>query len=465
MDESLTVPVASHAIVARIERLPASRSLLWVVILIAVGGWFEFYELFMPSAISLGMVHDGIFTVRAQGLLDLRSFPSFLASFFLGMFLSTLIFGRVSDLFGRRVVFIWSMAIYSVFQLLIATSSSPLWIDLFRLMAGLAVGMQLINNDSFQAEITPRRLRGRYMSISYAFILTAVPISAFLGALLVPYVPLGVSGWRWVVIISALGGVLVWMVQRGLPESPRWLEAHGRFVEADRALRQIEAKITAELGSLPPPDVAMAEPPATPGHWKDMFGARYLPRTIALSVFQFLQTVAVFGFTSWVPILLVERGYTVLRSLEYTFLMLLLTPMGGIVAAYFAERVERKWQLVLTAGGIGVFGFAFAFSSNIGLIVSSGALVTLSNNWLISVFHPYAAELYPTRIRAQALGFCFSWSRASAIFVGFGVSAILANWGEIGVFVMIGVAMLLIVLSIGIFGPRTNGRSLEDLSP
>jgi putative MFS transporter len=92
-------------------------------------------------------------------------------------------------------------------------------------------------------------------------------------------------------------------------------------------------------------------------------------------------------------------------------------------------------------------------------------LVTLGNNWLISVFHPYAAELFPTRIRALALGFSFSWSRVSAIFVGYWVSAILVSGGHVGVFIMIGVAMLLIVLSIGIFGPRTNGRALEEVSP
>ncbi|MBV9783171.1 MAG: MFS transporter [Acidisphaera sp.] len=465
MVQAAATTVASQAIAARIERLPACRSLLRIVILIAVGGWFEFYELFMPGAISLGLVHGGIFVVRASGFFDYHSFPSFLASFFFGMFLSTLLFSRLSDLLGRRAVFIWSMAVYSLFNLLIALSSSPAWIDLFRFLAGLGVGMQLINNDSFQAEITPRYLRGRYMAIALAFILTAVPISALLGTLLVPYAPFGVAGWRWVVIVGALGGVLVWLVQRGLPESPRWLETHGRIAEADQALRRIEAAVEAETGPLPPPDAATREPPAIVGEWAEMFGARYLPRTLALSVFQFCQTIAVFGFTSWVPIILVERGYNVLHSLQYTFLILLLTPVGGVLGAYFAERFERKWQLVLTAIGIGVFGVAFAFSPNIGLIVASGVLVTLCNNWLISVFHPYAAELFPTRIRAQALGFSFSWSRVSAIFVGYGVSAILARGGQIGVFFMIGIAMLLIVLSIGIFGPRTNGRRLEEVSP
>jgi MFS transporter, putative metabolite:H+ symporter len=338
--------------------------------------------------------------------------------------------------------------------------------DLFRFLAGLGVGTQLINNDSFLAEITPRHLRGRYMATALALILTATSIASFLGMLLVPRAPLGVSGWRWVVVIGALGGVFVWLIQRHLPESPRWLEAHGRMAEADRALRGIEARIAAETGPLPPPAPGEPEAPVASGRWWEMFTGRYAPRTVVLSIFQFCQTIAVFGFTSsWVPIILVERGYNVVHSLRYTFVILPLTPVGGLLGAIFAERFERKWQLVLTAIGIAAFGFAFALTSSIALIVAFGVVVTLCNNWLIAVFHPYAAELFPTRIRAMALGFSFSWSRVSAIFVGYWVAAILARVGQGGVFVMIGVAMLLIVLSIGIFGPRTNGRRLEEVSP
>ncbi|MGB6654697.1 MAG: hypothetical protein WBE64_21380 [Xanthobacteraceae bacterium] len=112
MTTDASVASAPHAILARIERLPASRSLLKLIVLIAIGGWFEFYELFMPGAVSLGLVHDRIFTVKASGLFDFHSFPSFLASFFAGMFISTILFSRLSDLLGRRTIFIWSMAVY-----------------------------------------------------------------------------------------------------------------------------------------------------------------------------------------------------------------------------------------------------------------------------------------------------------------------------------------------------------------
>ena len=455
---------ARHAITARIERLPPCRALRRTVLLIAIGGWFEFFELFMPAGIGPGLMRDGIFRQRANGLFDLGSFPTFLAAFFLGMFISAVVFTRFSDLLGRRFVFVWSMVAYSLCNLLIACASAPGWIDLLRLLAGIGVGTQLINNDSFLAELLPRGIRGRYMALAMALILTATPSAVLIGTLLTPYAPFGVSGWRWVVAISALGGALVWFIQRGVPESPRWLESKGRLAEADAAISRIEAAIEAECGPLPPPP-ALVEPPQQRGRWRELLTRRYLPRTFAMSVFQFCQTISVFGFTSWVPVILAARGYTVVHSLAYTTVILLSAPLGGVLGMVFAERFERKWQLVLTALGIGAFGLGFAFAPNVPMLLICGVLMTLCNNWLIAVFHPYAAELFPTRIRAQAIGFTFCWSRVSAIFVGYWVAAILASEGEIGVFAMICAAMGAIVVVLGLLGPRTNGRRLEEVAP
>jgi MFS transporter, putative metabolite:H+ symporter len=458
---------ARSPVLARIDRLPLSRYLLTLVGRIASGGWFEFYELFMPGFISLGLVRAGIFVAKPGSLFDPHLFASFLASFFLGMFLSTAVFSFISDRFGRRAIFVYSMLTYSCAQLAIALLSEPVWIDTARFIAGLAVGIQLINNDSYIAELTPRATRGRYMTTAYVFVLTAIPVAAFLAAWLVPHAPLGVAGWRWVVAIGAVGGILVLFIQRGLPESPRWLEAHGRVEEAARIVAHIEERVEAEQGRpLAAPESAQsAEVEAGSGHWSEMFSAFYLPRTLIISIFQFAQTIAVFGFTAFVPMLLVKQGFTVIQSLNYTAMIVLLAPIAAIGASFYSERIERKWQLVGSAVVIGASGAVFANAHNVATVMISGGLIALGNNWMITIFHPYAAELFPTRIRARAVGFTFSWSRISSIFVGYWVAALLATFGTAGVFTMIGVAMAAIIVAIGLFGPSTNGRSLETLSP
>jgi putative MFS transporter len=453
------------SILGRIDRLPPSRYLMGIIARIATGGWFEFYELFMPGFIAPGFVRSGIYTIENKGLFDYHSFASFLASFFLGMFISTAVFGFVSDRFGRRAVFVYSMVIYSIAQLAIVFLSDPLLIDVARLIAGLAVGMQLVNNDSYMAELTPRTQRGRYMTTSFVFVLSAIPVAAFLAAWLVPHDPLGLAGWRWVVLIGALSGIAVFFIQRGLPESPRWLEAHARTPEADAVVTRIEQGVSAECGPLPPPDPTAVDVTPQQGSWQEMFGRFYLPRTLLISVFQFCQTIAVFGFTSFVPVLLTKQGFPIVHTLTYTAIIVLLAPVGALVGSYFSERIERKWQLVITALLIGIAGTVFAGARNVPLILVCGGLIALGNNWMISVFHPYAAELFPTRIRASALGFTFSWSRVSSVFVGYWVGNLLAAYGTGGVFTMIDAAMLAIIIGVGAFGPRTNGRSLETLSP
>jgi putative MFS transporter len=79
-------------------------------------------------------------------------------------------------------------------------------------------------------------------------------------------------------------------------------------------------------------------------------------------------------------------------------------------------------------------------------------------------FHTYQSELFPTQVRAQAVGFVYSWSRFSAIFTGLTIGFFLQHYGVGGVFTFIAASMLVVVLSIGIFGPRTRGLALESIS-
>jgi MFS transporter, putative metabolite:H+ symporter len=83
--------------------------------------------------------------------------------------------------------------------------------------------------------------------------------------------------------------------------------------------------------------------------------------------------------------------------------------VGTMGFGFVADRMERKWQIVCSGVGIGGFMLLFALQSNQIAIIAFGILVTLSNNWLSFTFHNYQAELFPTRVRARAVGFVYSW--------------------------------------------------------
>jgi MFS transporter, putative metabolite:H+ symporter len=463
---------AGASVSARLDRLPPTRYFRGLVARIAVGGWFEFYELFMAAYVSLGLIHSGLYRTTTASLFDINGFASFLGSFFAGMFVGTVALGGITDRYGRRAVFTGAMVIYSIATFVAAFQHSPEAIDLWRFIAGAGIGVQLLTVDTYISELTPYKTRGKYMAFSILVILTSVPVVAVLSYVLVPKVVFGLEGWRWVMIIGSAGAIAIWFVRRGLPESPRWLESKGRLVEARAIVDAIEARVVAETGR--PLEAPQADAPqaaashhatgAAQGSWSEMWKGRYLPRTIMLSFFNFFQTFGVYGFGSWVPVLLFSKGITITHSLLYTMVIAFATPLGAIGAMTFAERIERKWQLVGCALVVAVAGLLFGMAREPAAILLCGSAVTIANNWLIGIFHTYQAELYPTRIRARAVGFVFSWSRVSSIFVGFWVAALLKQSGVPAVFVLISSAMLVIVVMVGLLGPRTNGVRLEELS-
>lgn len=406
------------------------RSTGALVARISAGGWFEAYDLFMTSYIALGLYREGLFKPTGS---DVAAFATFVASGFAGMFAGTLLFGWVSDRFGRRASFAWSLVFYSAMTLGMALAQSAIAIDVWRFFAGVGIGVQIITIDAYVTEIAPAADRGRYIAFSQALTFTAVPVVAYLSATLVPLQFHGFAGWRVVAAIGAVGALLAWTLQRGLPESQRW--ADGRH-----AARDVRPLV-------------------------ELFGPEYRARTLMLVAFNVLQTFGYYGFSSWVTTLLYQEHVEFVHSLQYTAIIAIAFPFGPLVAMYFADRVERKWQIAALAITIAGLGLAFGGARTAAPIIAWGILLSLALNWFSSAFHAYQAELYPTRIRARAVGFVYSWSRLGSIGVSFAVSAVLARFGPPGVFAMIAAAMAAVAVLTGVFGPRTNRLELETIAP
>jgi len=451
------------AIAARLDRLPATRSIWKLVLLLSLGGCFEYYDLFFTAYIGPGLVRSGMFSSTSLSFFGFTGLASFVAATFAGLLIGTLLFSYTADKLGRRLIFTCSLLWYSVASVVMAFQNSAPHILIWRIVAGIGIGVELVTIDTYIAELVPRELRGRAFAFNAIVQFSVLPIVALAAWLLVPRHPLGLDGWRWVVLIGAAGAIFVWFIRQSVPESPRWLIAHGKLEQAERVVAALEAQVESELGAALPAAVPVANEEAK-GNFADIFRAPYLGRTLMLTVFQFFQTVGYYGFASWVPTLMIAAGITTTLSLRYSFLIALAAPLGPLLAMSIADRTERKWQIVASAICIAVFGLLFAEQRNPAWLVACGVLLTCSNNCMSFAFHAYQSELFPTRVRAQAVGFVYSWSRLSAIFSSFLIGFFLRDFGVTGVFAFIAVSMLAVVLSIGIFGPRTRGLSLEVIS-
>jgi putative MFS transporter len=462
LSQTATV-IESGLISARLDRLPATRTIWTYVLLLSLGGFFEYYDLFFTGYIAPGLVRSHILSATTRGLFGTTGIASFAAALFFGLFIGTAVFSFVADRLGRRTIFTWSLLWYTTATIVMAFQSDVFGLNLWRFIAGIGVGVELVTIDSYLSELVPRDVRGRAFAFNSTIQFAAVPVVALLAWLLVPISPLGLDGWRWVVLIGAASAIFVWWIRRRVPESPRWLAQHGRIEEAQRLMSALETRVSVESGR-PLPAPARAEIQAPRGSFVEIWRPPYLRRTVMLVVFNLFQTAGFYGFANWVPTLLIERGIAVTSSLQYTFIIAIAAPFGPLLAVALADKLERKWQIVLAALGIAVSGLLFARMTAAALLILFGLLLTLSNNIMSYAFHAYQAELYPTRIRARAIGFVYSWSRLSVVFTSFVIGFVLSRFGVSGVFTLIAGSMVVVMLSIGVLGPRTNNLALEMVS-
>jgi MFS transporter, putative metabolite:H+ symporter len=463
--EMSTDATQAAQLAARLDRLPATQTIWRMILLISLGGCFEFYDLFLTAYVAPGMTAHGIFSDASLGpfaalkAIHAPGAGTFVFALFAGLFVGTILLGWLPDAYGRRRVFTFSLLWYSFATLIMAAMPNGFWIDIWRFIAGIGIGIELVTIDTYVSELIPRQTRGRAFAFSQFVTFCAVPIVALIAS---PWL-LGPQNWRWVVVIGSVGAIFVWRLRQQLPESPRWLAHHGRLTEAERIVSDIERRVQAESGEpLRPPGHAI--PDTGRADFSEIWQPPYGRRTVMLSVFNFFQTYGYYGFAAWVPTLLIAKGITITKSLEFAFIIAVANPVGPLLGMLVADKMERKWQIVCAALGIAVFGLIFANLMADAALIIFGVLITLSNNWMSFAFHNYQAELFPTGVRGRAVGFAYAWSRLSAAISGLAIAFFLGLGGTGAVFIFIACCMLIVMGVIGFFGPNTRGLALEEIS-
>ncbi|MGF0238013.1 MFS transporter [Rhodococcus sp. IEGM1300] len=457
--------LSCEMIAARLDRLPASKSLWRFVTLLALGGFFETFEMFSTSFVLPGIVRSGVLVSTTEGFFALNGAAAYIAATFIGLFIGTLGFGMIADKFGRRAVFTYALLGYALCSLIMACQTDALGLNFWRLMTAIGLGVEVIAIDAYLSEVVPPTLRGRAFAINRIMSYLAVPVCGITAYLFVPHEPLGIDGWRWVIAIGAVGSLLVWVLRRKLPESARWLADKGRLEEADAEVSRMERAVEKETGK--PLPAAKASVKALAEHttrFSELWGPRYRTRTIMLVIFHVFQAMGIYGFLNWAPTFLIEQGVTVSKSLAYTVVMGCSAPLGPVLALFFADRIERKWQIVFGAMVIAVAGVAFAEFRLPLLIIACGALLTMGTTILSVGYHAYQSELYPTRIRAMAVGFVYSTSRVGGSVSGFMIAFTLGHFGVQAALLSVGACMMIVALAVALLGPLTRGRTLEEIN-
>ncbi|MEV6555266.1 MFS transporter [Nocardia sp. NPDC051756] len=408
----------------RLDELPVRPIHRKLVALVGAGLFFDLYELFLAGTIT------GV--LKQEMHLSTFQLSGILASAFAGQFLGALVIGRLSDVFGRRRMFMVNIALYSGFTLLGAFSPNITFLMATRFLAGLGIGAEMTVSDTYLSEVVPPQVRGRMIAMAYTIGFCAVPTVGFLAKWLVPLQPFGIDGWRWLFVIGGLGAAVVVVARRDMPESPHWLAR--------------QANKTKGL-----PFSAIVKPP-------------YRAKTTLFSAVMILQVFGYYGFGTLAVLVLDRKGFEVVTSLSYLAITYLGYPLGSLLAIPLMERIERKYLVMGTATLMALFGLTFGFATSVPLILLSGGLFTIASNVFSDAIHAYLPESFPTAVRGTASGATYSLSKVSTALLPFLLLPLLDRANGPGlVFSVITVALLTMVALVWVWGPVTGRRALDEV--
>ena len=198
-------------------------------------------------------------------------------------------------------------------------------------------------------------------------------------------------------------------------ESPRWYEKRGRFADADAALARIEAGVLRETQALPPvEDRAVVTPKE--GRFGELFAPGMRGRTAMFVVIWIFQTLGFYGFSAWVPTLLVEQGFELVEALGWATMMQFGGLLGAAIAATLSDRWERKYWTAIAPLLIALCGVFYGLTFNGLFIGIFGFLVIMFIQCFAPMLYAYTGECFPTEIRSSGTGFTYGIGRLSNAF-------------------------------------------------
>ncbi|MDS0256793.1 MFS transporter [Thermoplasmatales archaeon AK] len=443
---------------ARLDRLPPTNLHRLFISQLGVGVWFDLFILFTGGPLALPIAKT-LGVSQATATFYIAAFP------FIGAFLGSILYGILGDRFGRRITFLTSLLGYGIFSIFSAFSSNIIELGILRFIAYLSVGGEVAIVDTYVNEVMPPNKRGNWLSWMYTISWTSSPVGALLVYLFAPAFYI-IPGWRWVLLISGIGGIAAWLYRFRLYESPRWLESHGKVEEADRIMDEIERRVSKEIGSnkLKKPEPVPYTTKEEKMPLADLFKGEYKGRTVMIWILQFLQGGMSFIIGTLAPLVLVAEGFTVIHSLLFTVIIDTGYVIGSLAAAFILDRFERKYLIILFVILLGLDGFAFSLVRIVGLILFAGTLYTILDNLFNNSWHIYQGEIYPTRARSTGAGAAFSLSRIGTFIFLSTFVAVLHAYGAVPVFSINFAFGIIIAAAVALLGPKATGKVLEVLS-
>ncbi len=439
-------------LISRLDRIPIwpfGNMVLWVI---GMGFLVSFYDI-TNVAFALPNIAKHFHLSAAASAIPVTAS---LLGYILGSYLNS----TLADMKGRRNAIISATILFTIGSLATTFAFNLDWLVLWRFITGMGIGAEIAAIATYMGELAPAPVRGRYTGLANIWSFTGLAVVPFIALALITHFS---WGWRGMFFVGALGGLtLIWAVR--IPESPRWLLAHGRLEEAEAVVRDGEERARRKLGGkLPEPALLADESHDSSFPTSAMFRAPYLGRWILLLfiwVFMYLSDYAWLGMA---PTLLVDKGYSLANSIVFLLVTGIGYPIGAILSAWFGDRFERKYSILV---GILVYALslaAFGLFPSAATIFIAGFILSVALVFFFPLLYALTAESFPTHARATGVSFTDGIGHVGGALAPIFTLAIYAAFGHTG-FLMAFMYMAVTAIICAIllpFGVAATRKSLE----
>ncbi|RGO17347.1 MFS transporter [Bacillus cereus] len=380
-------------------------------------GWlFDAMDVGMLSFVMVALQKDWGLSTQEMGWIG--SINS------IGMAVGALVFGILSDKIGRKSVFIITLLLFSIGSGLTALTTTLAMFLVLRFLIGMGLGGELPVASTLVSESVEAHERGKIVVLLESFWAGGWLIAALISYFVIPK-----YGWEVAMILSAVPALYALYLRWNLPDSPRFQRVEKR--------------------------------PSVIENIKSVWSGEYRKATIMLWILWFSVVFSYYGMFLWLPSVMVLKGFSLIKSFQYVLIMTLAQLPGYFTAAWFIERLGRKFVLVTYLIGTACSAYLFGVAESLTVLIVAGMLLSFFNLGAWGALYAYTPEQYPTVIRGTGAGMAAAFGRIGGILGPLLVGYLVALQASLSLIFTIFCGSILIgVFAVIILGQETKQREL-----
>ncbi|EOP15482.1 MULTISPECIES: MFS transporter [unclassified Bacillus (in: firmicutes)] len=380
-------------------------------------GWlFDAMDVGMLSFVMVALQKDWGLSTQEMGWIG--SINS------IGMAVGALVFGILSDKIGRKSVFIITLLLFSIGSGLTALTTTLAMFLVLRFLIGMGLGGELPVASTLVSESVEAHERGKIVVLLESFWAGGWLIAALISYFVIPK-----YGWEVAMVLSAVPALYALYLRWNLPDSPRFQKVEKR--------------------------------PSVIENIKAVWSGEYRKATIMLWILWFCVVFSYYGMFLWLPSVMVLKGFSLIKSFQYVLIMTLAQLPGYFTAAWFIERLGRKFVLVTYLIGTACSAYLFGVAESLTVLIVAGMLLSFFNLGAWGALYAYTPEQYPTVIRGTGAGMAAAFGRIGGILGPLLVGYLVASQASLSLIFTIFCGSILIgVVAVIVLGQETKQREL-----